>query len=313
MVDCNPDPQIDGVRPQHRTEVLDLVFGHLPAEDRGRQIAEAHGPWDGLLAAWRGDRLVGAVFSQIEPGRTAALWLPRLAPGEPLPTAAQLFAATWDFLVQEKVALAHAVLPTVNRVERMTLQLGELDYLANLAYLVAPESELPQAPPAVPFTLTPCCPSRRKRWAAVLRATYEGSLDCPGLEDIRNAEDTLTGYRSIGTFAPHLWLTAHHEGRTVGCVILADHPKLQNMELLYMGLVPRVRGRGWGKPLARYAQWLAHRAGRRRVVLAVDADNAPALQTYTAVRFQAWQHRQLFVKRLVHRPLARIASTVFPR
>ena len=44
-------------------------------------------------------------------------------------------------------------------------------------------------------------------------------------------------------------------------LLLADHPKARHWELMYMGLVPEVRGRGWGRQIARYAQWLA--AARR--------------------------------------------------
>jgi ribosomal protein S18 acetylase RimI-like enzyme len=69
------------------------------------------------------------------------------------------------------------------------------------------------------------------------------------------------------------------------------------MELLYLGLIPEVRGRGWGKQLVRHAQWLTRRAGRRQLVTAVDSANLPAVQTYTAMDFQAWQRRRLYIKR----------------
>ena len=80
--------------------------------------------------------------------------------------------------------------------------------------------------------------------------------------------------------------------------MLADHPRHDTMELLYLGLIPAARGRGWGKHLARRAQWLARLAGRRRLVLAVDAANPPAAKTYMSVGFQAWQRRRLYVKEL---------------
>ena len=113
---------------------------------------------------------------------------------------------------------------------------------------------------------------------------------------MRTAEDVLAGYRSNGVFDPKLWLLVRRRQRGVGCLLLADHLRHDNMELLYLGLIPAARGRGCGRQLARQAQWLARRAGRRRLVLAVDAANAPAIQTYTAVGFQTWQQRESYVK-----------------
>ena len=102
--------------------------------------------------------------------------------------------------------------------------------------------------------------------------------------------------------------------RDVGCLLLADHPRHNSMELLYLGLIPAARGRGWGKHLVRRAQGLTRLAGRSRLVLAVDAANAPAVQTYTATGFQAWQRRRLYVEvSSVARQLARTDPTGYPR
>ena len=286
--------------------MLELVFRHLPTKDRQRQIGEAlaHapasdcGPFEGLLGARRDGRLVGVVFSQIEPGKTATVWLPRLTVGEPESTAADLFAATWEHLVRQRVLLAQVLLPTVGKVERATLRLGMVHHLADLLYLVSPEREFPTVPPTMPFVLTPHHSDNHDRLAQVLAATFVGTLDCPGLAGVRRPEDVLAGYRSTGVFDPRRWLIVRHEHRDVGCLLLADHPQHGSMELLYLGLIPAARGRGWGKRLVGRAQWLARLAGRERLFLAVDAANAPAVQTYTAVGFQPWQRRRLYVKRL---------------
>jgi mycothiol synthase len=326
MNNSNHAAQIGRVLSQERANALDLVFGHLWPDDRHRQIGEAlaHGvssdlgPCEGLIGAWRNGRLVGAVFSQIAPGKTADVWLPRLVADEPESTAGRLYAAMWELLTRRRVVLAQVQLSTVSQVEVARLRRGGFRHLANLLYLVSlvdhqdlpdgwgEHSCLPRAGKNACRTFDATCvlhfepyrAARHDQWAQVLDATCERTLDCPDLEDGRNAEDAMAGYRSIGVFDPSRWLIARHQQRAVGCLLVADHPAQDNMELLYLGLIPAVRGRGWGRQLARRAQGIARMAGRRSLVLAVDAANGPALQTYTAVGFQTWQQRRLYVRQL---------------
>jgi ribosomal protein S18 acetylase RimI-like enzyme len=116
------------------------------------------------------------------------------------------------------------------------------------------------------------------------------------LNGVRSIADVLDGYRAYGVFNPKLWLIARHADSDVGCLILADHPRHGNLELVYMGVVPECRGRGWGGTLARQAQWMARTLGRPRLVLAVDAANQPAIAAYVAAGFQAWDRRRAMVR-----------------
>ena len=70
-------------------------------------------------------------------------------------------------------------------------------------------------------------------------------------------------------------------GQDVGCVLLADHPEHDQAELMYLGIVPEMRGRGWGRQITRYAQWLIGQVPRERMVLAVDDNNWPAQSVYS--------------------------------
>jgi GNAT superfamily N-acetyltransferase len=109
-------------------------------------------------------------------------------------------------------------------------------------------------------------------------------------------EDVLAGYQATGCFAPERWLIVRSGGQDVGCLLLADHPRDGNWELVYMGLVPLSRGRGWGREIVRYAQWLTAQAKRPRLVVAVDDANHPALQVYAVKGFRAWDRRRVYVK-----------------
>jgi mycothiol synthase len=138
--------------------------------------------------------------------------------------------------------------------------------------------------------------SERGRLMDVVERTYEGTLDCAGLNGMRRMEDVIDGYRETGVFRPENWLIAANDDRDVGVLLLADHPRAAHWELLYMGLVPEARGNGWGCEIVQQAQWLARRAGVERIVLAVDAVNQPALAMYERAGFTAWDRRSVFVR-----------------
>jgi mycothiol synthase len=352
MVGGNSSPQIDAVSPRDRAETLELVYSYLQPDERRRQIAEVLAsvpaseatPCEGLLAARRNGRLVGAIFSQVAPGKTAHLWLPRLMAAEPESTAARLLAATWGLLSDQRVVLAQVLLPAVDKIEKAVLRRGGIHHLANLLYLVSPTDqqhsvarwsehgdwpadrtvtpEIASSTRAMHFE--PYHENDRRRLAELFAATCEGTLDCPKLGSLRRPDDILAGFRVSGEFDPCRWLIVRQQHRDVGCLLLADHPRHDTMELLYLGLIPAARGKGWGRQLAAHARWLARVAGRRRLVLAVDAVNWPAVQTYMAAGFRAWQRRRLYVRRLasadswhasfqqvIHAP-ARATARIFP-
>jgi len=301
--------EIHCVASGHRAEALDLLFCDLRPDERGRQVDELLGEMhsggvsgEGLLGARRGARLVGVVLVQVQPGRTAAVWPPRVVDGEPVGTADQLLTAANDWLTGQDVCLAQVLMPLRARDDAARLRAGGFVHLADLLYLVSLEIEFPAADVSGPLRFKPCSGPSDPRLAGIVEASYAGTLDCPLLNGVRGMDDVLEGYRASGVFHPYLWMIAHHAGRDVGCLILVDHPRHGNLELAYMGVTPRWRGRGWGRLLARKAQWLARQLGRPRLVLAVDAANRPAIAAYVAAGFQAWDRRRAMIR--LFRPTA---------
>ena len=282
---------------------LSLVFSRLSAEDRAERVAgiladAASGRelLAGLLEARRGGRVVGAVFSQVQAGKTALVWPPRLVAGEPATTAEQLLARTSRWLDHRQVRVAHALLETVTQQDDALLRGAGYEPLAELLYLVSLSENVPNSPPAGPLEYVAYSAADEGRLARVIEATYEQTLDCPQLNGVRPIEEILAGYRAAGVFDPTRWLIIRHGGRDIGCLLLTDHPEHGNWELVYMGLVVSARGNGWGSHIARRAQWLAREAGRPRLVLAVDAANAPAIRLYELLGFRAWDRRGVYLK-----------------
>jgi len=291
--------------PERWAEVLWLVFRHLSADDRLVRVdalldAARSGrlSLDGLLEARRGDRLVGGVFSEIQVGRAAVVWPPRLAPGEPAATAEQLLASLCELLARERICVAHTLLEPGMREDGDLLRAAGFEPLADLIYLACADTHFPRLLPKSSLDFEPYWPAEHERLARLVEATYQETLDCPRLNGLRQIEDVLAGYRATGVFAPSRWLLVRHQDQDVGCLLLADHPEQENWELVYMGLVPFARGKGWGKHVTRHAQWLTAQAGRPRLVVAVDAANTPAIRTYSFLGFERCDRRSVYLKAL---------------
>ena len=284
-------------------EALDLTFSDMEPEDRAERVEllvrEAQAgqlSLAGLLEARREEELVGATFLQIQTGRTALVWPPRLVPGEGNDTALQLITAGNDWLTRQPVSVAYALLEVVTQQDDITLAGGGFEPLTELLYMVCGSQSLCSSPPPSDLEYEPYTEANHERLSRLVESTYRDTLDCPRLDGVRRIEDVLAGYRASGAFDPERWLFVRHQGRDVGCLLLTDYPEQGNWELIYMGVVAEARGHGWGMQIARHAQWLTHRARRERLVLAVDMANTPAIVAYTEVGFQAWQQRSVYLK-----------------
>lgn len=294
---------IDAASSKTFAEVVALVFRDLPAAARAEQCERLLGvesdrpSFGGAFEARRGGRLVGAVLCEIQVGRAAVVWPPALVPGEPAATAKSLLERASTYLVDQGVCVAYALLEFHAEAEGAMLEAGGFERMADLNYLACMEAGFPRSPPPTALEFHRYREADRDRFARVVESTYEGTLDCPLLNGAREVDDVLAGYRATGTFDPSRWLRVTHREEDVGCLLLADHPQQENWELVYMGVVPAARGNGWGGHLVRHAQWLTRQAGRPRLVLAVDAMNAPAIRMYWLAGFQCWERRRAFVKR----------------
>ena len=184
--------RICAVSPEDRSAALELAFGYLPREERQRQIesissASSTGrhPWDGLLGAYRSGKLVGSIFSQIQPGKYAQVWLPRLLQDETAGTAVNLLQATAEWLDQGRICMAQILLEAVAAEDEKTLREGGFDYLTDLLYLVCLEDDFPHAALPCPLEFEAYNSQNHDRLARIVDATYQETLDCPKLNHVR--------------------------------------------------------------------------------------------------------------------------------
>ncbi|NIP86122.1 MAG: GNAT family N-acetyltransferase, partial [Planctomycetales bacterium] len=112
----------------------------------------------------------------------------------------------------------------------------------------------------------------------------------------RDVRDVLDGYRGQGMSADRWWRLLQHDGQDVGCLILADYPPADQMELVYLGILPEFRGRGFGLAATWHALGMAAEGGRAHLTLAVDAQNGPAQALYRRAGFLRWDRKQVLLR-----------------
>jgi len=293
-----------------------LVFSSFPAEERTAQVAStiaaAMDPEKTFADLWiarRGKQIVAATWVQAAPGRTAVVWPPQLVGGEPETTATALFKEVdarlkvGDFDLAQSVQMSEeGKIP--DRLRRHGFQLAaKLLYLIydvvstgdveriGLVETVAEEH-------ASPLEFEPFSESIADRLMNLVERTYIDTQDIPVLNNLRTMADVLDGYRNTGSFDPHNWFFVQSGGSDIGCLLLADHPSLEQVELIYMGVVPEARGQGLGKRITERAKRHTRQVGRRQLILGVDAENSPALLTYTSAGFRKCQERWVFLHSL---------------
>ncbi len=132
-------------------------------------------------------------------------------------------------------------------------------------------------------------------FARLISATYQDSLDCPGLTGLRDIDDVIAGHKAAGRFDPHHWLLARRDGRAVGCLLFGENPLVPSLELAYMGVHPHCRRMGIGRRLLERGLALARRENFSNVTLAVDSENASAVSLYESAGFPETTRRRAMI------------------
>jgi ribosomal protein S18 acetylase RimI-like enzyme len=272
-------------------------------------IAGTESNWDGLLVTRRstpgGDAFAveGVVWVQILPGRSAVLW------GPPRDDAAQesLLLAAAAYLDAQQISIGQQVVGESDGYSAPLLARCGFPKFAELSYLfagatgrgattAARQPEVFTLPSGGRLEFVPGAGDEPQRLGAVLNRTYIDSQDCPALEGVRSMEHVLEGYRSQGAYSPQNWYFVQLNGVDVGALLLAEHATVKNCEVVYMGVAPEVRRRGLGATIMRFALGAAAQMGAERLVLAVDAQNEPAMATYRNAGFIEWDRRIVYAR-----------------
>lgn len=292
--------------PELRAAALQLVFSRVHGPDQPGYhrhfLSELQSDTTGRIGLWvaqRDGELRGAILWELLHGKSASLWPGRLVPGEPRATIAALLQVALQVIGKQPIRIVQSLLEPDAVEDGATLREAGFKFLAELMFLVCRATDFPRVRPESELEFEAYGPENQARLARAMEETYQGSLDCPLLDGLRDTPDVLEGYRATGVFDPGRWLIVRHQGADVGCLLLADHPAQDQCELIYMGLVPAARGRGWGAGIVRHAQWVTRSACRSRLILAVDSANRPALRMYTDAGFVCWDRRAVYAHPII--------------
>jgi ribosomal protein S18 acetylase RimI-like enzyme len=291
------------VRPVQRAEIAGALRVVLSSTDRLADEAQVEefmnyagsrglDPGQTWIAA-RGTRLIWAVLPVISPGKTMLLLVPPKIPiGRDAAAPPAVAEAICHHFTTQGVHLAQVLLDPADAVGRQIYISAGFRFMAELIYLQAQVKRAVAAPVLPPgLAWLPYTPATHDLFSRTIAVTYEQSLDCPGLNGLRDVEDVVAGHKASGEFDPQFWrllcqVTSDQtapraaDPKPLGVLLLARMPRNDAMELVYLGLTPAARGMGLGDVLMRQALSQVHPAGRARLTLAVDAINAPATRLY---------------------------------
>jgi len=286
-----------------RAEALALVLCELAPSTR-REVSggllDADDPEEvanePLYIARGAGELRGAAWGQRQSGNIALFWPPQFVRGHDQQAAFRLAEAVIAVLDQTSVEMIQVFLASPDLETIAVLRHVGFRHVADLLYMACPSERFPlAAPEPCELNFVRYDGTQRSRLMRLIDKTYEGTLDCTALNGVRDIDHVINGYQATGVYRLENWLFVRSD-EDVGVLLLADHPKARHWELMYMGLIPEARGRGWGRQVTRYAQWLARGANVERIVVAVDAANTPAVDVYRSTGFEMWDKRAVYVR-----------------
>lgn len=292
------------IEPARRDELeaaFRLLFDDLTPEERERRVRGSlalvqDGELDpaGVFVARDQSGPTGALVCQPTAGAGSLLWPPRVvecATREAIEDGLMRRACSW--LQDAGARMTHALLTEEERPRGTALLRNGFQRITSLWYLAHDLGGLPDSTARMNYQTYDACDPVAFR--ETLLRTYEHTLDCPEVNDVRSVEDILEGHKSQGNFDARRWWLAHQENVPVGVLLLADVPALGGWDVSYLGVVPEARRRGLGRDLTVKAMHEARQAGAPRLTLAVDERNKPAWELYRGLGFSPFDQRQVFL------------------
>lgn len=287
-------PIVSSVPRDERAATLSLLFGLSAEADRDAQVKEMLAAadrgeisLDGLLCATAGTRTIGATLYLPQADGSAFLWPPRVESGHDRDGVVDaLLAEVRRRIDQLGLWLGQAIVEPDAHTDREALGRNGFLHLADLYYLERPlNCALPPRGNVAFHTRDFSCDSKREQFVRIVERTYSGTLDCPEFHGCRTPAEALESHRLSGQFDPRRWKIYSVDDEDVGLLLMNEHPAQNAWEVVYMGVVPEARGRGYGRAMLLEGLHDAQRAGRESVLLAVDSQNDYANRIYNELGF----------------------------
>jgi ribosomal protein S18 acetylase RimI-like enzyme len=286
---------IEPVAPADWPMALRILFARFPEEEQpARQAAAltaaAAGKLNlhGLRWALQNDVPVGATLVMEQPDRVSLVWPPIVtcAADDPEAVERALLAEVAGELDESDCRLSQILFDPDEIADLSPYRAVGFVRETNLFFVARSLHEELPAPMASDLRPETFDAARNAdRFAAVVEATYRESLDCRILDGLRTGQEALASHRLSGEFDPQLWRVFSVNGAPAAVLLLNDHPEQDSLELVYFGVTPPFRGRGYGRALVCLALESAVARGRTVLFAAVDAQNSYANAIYSSLGF----------------------------
>ncbi len=304
MSERRPAVVMEPARREEMAAAFRLLFQHLDENDRETRVAnglkmlrDKELRATGMLVARADRELRGALFYQPVAGASGLIWPPQTQPEPMAEVEDQLVSCACRLLAEQGAKLVQSLLSPEESSLGASLERNGFSHITQLRYLrhdLQFSLRLFQSPEALLYQTYASCVA--EQFHQTLLRTYEATLDCPEVNDVRKIEEIIAGHKSQGRYNPESWWLASYQDQPVGVLLLAEVPDLKSWDLLYLGVTPEARGKGFGRELARKALWEACAAEAPQLTLSVDARNQPALNLYKSLSFEAYDQREVFLR-----------------
>ena len=286
---------------------LRILFSKFPITEQEERLRDAllsveRGTLDlaGLWVAEDGGEAVGATLIMHQADGVSLVWPPVTLNGIERPSTirSSLMDAIIEELDRPGIQFGQCLLSPGETEEAELLRefgfeaASELYFLARGLEEPWPEADSPSDVEIEQFDEA----TNFDRFAALIERTYVESLDCPRLNGTRNGREAIAGHRLSGEFHPRGWRLYRSAGRDAAVLMLNEHSDQDAVELVYFGVAPEFRGRGWGRRLISEALTATRSWNRAAVFLAVDAANNFANGVYAEFGFQELARRIVWLR-----------------
>lgn len=296
------DSAVSTVKVQEWPVALELLFASFPAEERQPRIdstlvavSEGRLNLSGLRWIDRHGIPLGVSLTMDQPDGVTLVWPPVMsaAADDPAAVEAALMQELTARLDQSASRLAQILLDPSETTDCSVYEAYGFSTRTDLDFLVRTLDETLPTFDTTDWDVESFDESANQdRFVALIEATYHGSQDCTVLDGLRNGQEALASHRLSGQFRPEMWTLYKVAGTDVAVVLLNEHPEQSAVELVYFGVAPAARGRGYGQNALIHAFNNAAAHGGQLAFLAVDSKNRFAIDVYAHLGFSHLSRRQ---------------------
>ncbi|MFK7777505.1 MAG: GNAT family N-acetyltransferase [Gimesia sp.] len=275
-----------------QSEASAFIFADAEIAERETQIQEfllsiSNGKLDQnqIIIARESGTLIGVGILVFTDSVTAFIWPPFTKRND---CAAALLQEMVKRIDHSEVSIGQSLIDPVQMNQRRLLSQNGFPHLTNLIFMRHPLTALDQSESQNTASLQWIKYDEHKnhqRFLDLLELTHASSQDCPELNHIRTAEESLESHRSSGDSNAKRWYLFHSEGIDLGVLLLSEHQEDHIWEVVYMGVSPEQRGKGYGTALIYHGLIEAQAHDQTAVILAVDHKNSYAIKIYEDMGF----------------------------